>query len=350
MAGEFSSLQDLYKAAPGVAAFMTGQQRAQEMQASQLANQSAELKNQNDAAMNPLNQQFRQGEINQQGETLRGTQITNDTNALTLDSKQQTHDLAVKAEKSKLLGQIGDDQVKELGRYGQIAGNLSAYLEAVPPMFRKQKALEALQQSGIDANSPIVQQLLSTSPDQMPKAFAGISTRMTQLSSQYITEMEKQKLQNQGTAYTADRHLEGVKYAADKGYDRASLSTKTLEMSFNTAKSARDKHAAAVALAQQSLTSGDTPGYQKWTAMAQSLRPQAEAEISAANAKPGAPALDKLGIQTNPNLSIAPPGGAAAPQTPDISEAVRRAGQQYEPDKYEYRIGPNGNVQRKPKG
>jgi hypothetical protein len=33
-----------------------------------------------------------------------------------------------------------------------------------------------------------------------------------------------------------------------------------------------------------------------------------------------------------------------------LQQQVEKAGVQYEPNKYEYRIGPNGEVQRKAKG
>ena len=40
---------------------------------------------------------------------------------------------------------------------------------------------------------------------------------------------------------------------------------------------------------------------------------------------------------------------AVAPGGGDISSKVQAAGQKYEPDKYDYRIAPDGSVQRKPK-
>jgi len=94
-----------------------------------------------------------------------------------------------------------------------------------------------------------------------------------------------------------------------------------------------------------------------YRAMAEEIRPQAEAELSL-NPKAGTPDLNALpggGIPTNPVPSIRPANNpAAASPNPSaavepLRKAVSAAGWKFEPEIYEYRIAPDGKPQRRKK-
>jgi hypothetical protein len=61
---------------------------------------------------------------------------------------------------------------------------------------------------------------------------------------------------------------------------------------------------------------------------------------------PGAPLTTPVPPVATPRVM---PKAASAP-SPDLQKAVTTSGWAWEPDKYDYRIGPDGKVQRKPKG
>lgn len=82
--------------------------------------------------------------------------------------------------------------------------------------------------------------------------------------------------------------------------------------SYYKMKSARDKHSSLVAEARKIMA--DSPEEaQKMLAMAEDIRPQAEAEI--ATVKPGGIATGAVtGLPTNPSPQIAPPSGSVDPK------------------------------------
>jgi len=74
---------------------------------------------------------------------------------------------------------------------------------------------------------------------------------------------------------------------------------------------------------------------------------QLNQEIAAARAAPGKAREGLRATVINSNPANAP----ATPATPatNLRKKVEAAGQTYAPDKYEYRIGPDGSVQRRAK-
>lgn len=67
------------------------------------------------------------------------------------------------------------------------------------------------------------------------------------------------------------------------------------------------------------------------------------------------PQVDPGRVPGAPLTVPKPPGPSLGPttptvQSPDVQKAVTGAGWSWEPDKYDYRIGPDGKPQRKPKG
>jgi hypothetical protein len=127
---------------------------------------------------------------------------------------------------------------------------------------------------------------------------------------------------------------------------------KTAEQALANAKSARERHQMLIDLATVAQQDGNDQLYESYMARAEAVRPQAEAEIKNLSPRPGDPALDKLNIPTNPNLTITPPGKERATEQTQLGspETYKKAFGTYEPNKYEYRMGPNGVPQRRLKG
>ena len=117
---------------------------------------------------------------------------------------------------------------------------------------------------------------------------------------------------------------------------------------FNKLKSAKDKHAALMLEAVKEDQQGNTEGAGQLRQMAEEIRPQAEAEIGA---KAQAPVINVPAVTGLPGVSpqsIAPAAKTTAPEL--NADVVKAAFGAYEPDKYQYRISPDGKLQRKPIG
>lgn len=128
-------------------------------------------------------------------------------------------------------------------------------------------------------------------------------------------------------------------------------------------------HAAAINYyteqAREAASTGDMQAAQVFMQLAQQAK-QNEIEARQAGAmipKAGTPELGAMGIQTNqpvapsqlsmPGMTPTAPAAAptANPATADrqVRMMLQQQNKAYEPDKYEYRIGPNGQVQARPK-
>jgi hypothetical protein len=142
-----------------------------------------------------------------------------------------------------------------------------------------------------------------------------------------------------------------MKQQIDAGrFKKSGSGAVTFMEQFGKLKNSKDKHAALVLEAKKAELDGDEELAARYTAMAESIRAQATAEI--ATPKPGSVDVPSVApnIRTHQQPNIAPPGAkapAAGPQG-DV-EVFKKAFGAYEPDKYEYRIGPTGVPQRRKK-
>lgn len=305
---EFPDLSKIYTSdslMPG----MFAMDRQEGAQRSQLLNQASALQDLYLAEqMNPLKVRQQQLQNDTSLAQLPGFQADSSMKQDKAKISRETVGLQLSAQQRKLLADASDDDVKLL-----------------------ENAAQHLAYSSDPAESAKGQQLL-------------------QLHKLVIQEKSKQK-------YMSDRQLEleklrgknaldlaNVNNAAGR-YNRSSKAVLSLDQAIDNAKSARERHQKLLDAATLAKQNGDEESYSNYMQRAEIVRPQAEAEISNLQPKPGTPELNKLGIQTNPSLSIAPKAGN---QGPDIKELVQKAGGQYEPDKYEYRV-VDGKVQRRAK-
>jgi hypothetical protein len=316
----FSSLQDLMQVAPTTGAFMSGQRFAGEQQASDLANQQTQQTLEHNAVMNPLNQQFRQGEIARQGADLQGVQYENQLrgNKVTLDNATLQQQIA--ANKSKLMTQMDEDSAKQMALFGQKVGQIGAALQQVPMLQRSAMLAQYAEKNNIPLDNPQLQVFLKAPPDKLPDLLMQTSKGMTQMGAEYIKTMDDQKLKNQGTERVAQINADAHRYSADKVAGAKAAGTDP-ELLFYKAKSARDKHAAALSLAERSRQIGDSASANNWAQMAEQLRPQAEAEIKSAT--PGSANTAALGIPTNQGPNIAPPGSQPQQQQHTLADVQK---------------------------
>jgi hypothetical protein len=172
-------------------------------------------------------------------------------------------------------------------------------------------------------------------------------------------QIERMKLSDRGQreadatalALRGQKDLEQMRIDAGK-YKSKTGGAKSTESTIAGAKTARERHQALIDAATVAQQEGNEALAESYAARAAAIRPQAEAEI--ATPKPGAvdPRSVMPNLQVQPSPQIAPPGNkpqiAPSGATGDTAIFTKAFGN-YEPNVYEYRIGPNGVPQRRKK-
>lgn len=150
-----------------------------------------------------------------------------------------------------------------------------------------------------------------------------------------------------------DKRVEGAKDVARiNAASRASVAASAA----NNSKTKLSYENAAVAhkeAAAEALEKGDIKSYEKHLAEYENFSKLA-LEKAAAPAVKGEEARTKgkeelLNTMTGGRSSSGRIGGGPSTGN-DVETGAKKAWGAYEPDKYDYRVGPNGNLQRKPKG
>lgn len=244
-------------------------------------------------------------------------------------------------------------KLKQQANYGQKISAIAAQLKAVPPLARGAAFRQMAAEAGIGLDNPRAQQFLNTDPNKLPDLLNEIGTGMATSSAEHIRKMAEEKQKQDAEfakqKYASDSSASASRYVADKGFEKSQLSTQAKSDFLGSLRKAADPVKQYGMLQSEATRIQDTDPVQAgiYRQMATSIEPVAQAKIKSAT--PGAVDMNALGMQTQAAPSIAPVQQRPAPGTPDIAQAVKAAGQAYEPEKYEYRIAPDGRVQRKPK-
>lgn len=179
-------LSQMMQYSPSFASQAFGTQVGMDQQMMQQKLRAAQLENDNSAAMNPLNQQFRQGQVAQQGAELPGVQAQS---SMLGDQAKVSHDTLSQQVATKLSGmsaQIGVDGMKRLGADGEIMNQAAEAVKNVPPVMRVNALQSMIKQYGGDPNNPIYQGFYKTDPNKLPEALAVTGKGMALASQSYL--------------------------------------------------------------------------------------------------------------------------------------------------------------------
>jgi hypothetical protein len=330
-----SDLSSLMQIAPYAGTYMAGQQNVADLaqknaetQRLQQLIQSLQIANQQSQTMNPLLVQHQSLQNQGLEAGLPGIQAESSKKQSEAKLKAGTLDSDIEAGNSANQTKLTQDKVKQIQATGQLLYGAGAFaMNAEGPGGAKLAVADFLKQHNIPLDHPGAQMTLNMSPQQMMQ----YGETMMKHSEDYLKSIDTEKLR-------ADSHLKGVgmqvqgqkdveQMRIDAGkYKKADKSR--FENYFSTLKTSRDKHAALVDEATKARLGGDMSTAANFMARAEALRPQAEAEISAINPKPGTVDLSKIGgdntIPTNAKPSIAPqvtgeggPSAAGQAQVPN---------------------------------
>lgn len=331
---------------PAFAAQQAGMQQANQQQEDQQKLAQTQ-------AMNPLLQQeqqnknaFTQAQTGYYGQLAQGQQNKNTLETATMPGQ-------ISSTNSANGLKISQDNIQKVQQIGQFATQLAPVLEQTPPLQRAAVAAKYMQQAGID---PVqAAPYLGEDPTTMPDRLRAIGQQMVQQSGKYISDMAETGLKeegaNQRTEMTTQAELKKTQMQQDTAKYKIERTNQIKQLMATTDQ----KISQLSTQIQQAQSSGQQPD-PAMVGQLKYLSAQKVAQSNALNAElVGGGQVTTPEQRTGANVDAFTGGGGNAPSGPPIggtdavSKAVQASGIPYEPDKYDYRIAPGGQVQRKPK-
>jgi hypothetical protein len=325
-----SDLASLMKIAPGTASFMMGQNQAQTRESEALKQRELQgiieerlNKMRIDQDMAPLKQEHQRLQNSGLQEGLAGITATSRKLGTEADLANATYGSDVASKVSTNETTVTKNNSDQLTKVADAFGKMGAMLENEPEPTRAAK-FRSMMEQGL-GNSPQAQQLYGTFSQvpsaKLPAALRAMAEQLAKQSPAYTQAMDVEAQQGKNRLAVTDRQVAGASALEDKRiaagkYDRQKAiktAEQTIDETISKAlqRGAKPGHAALVAAAEWARQNNIPELSAKWTAMAEKIRPQAEAEIKSAT--PGSLNTGEItNLPTNPGPNIAP-GGAAAP-------------------------------------
>lgn len=330
---------------PSVGAMGLGQGMAadREMQAQKL--RAATMENDQAAVMNPLNAQFKQGQITQQGAELPG--IQGQSASFAAKGTEDTSVLATKiaSHMSALSTSIGNDGMVQMGQDGEKLAHAAQIIKQYPPALQKQAFAKAVQQYGGDVNSPTFKGVLQVPDEQFQQAAEAMGKGMALAGQKYTQESTAAS-----SAQASHEKIASGNNTTSENVARIAAASRV------EAANARSKAAMNHMNMDQKITylSGIPEGDRTEAESVQlnSLAKQRLTEKAAA-----APAVAPTVLEQKTNQQTArDTADQNFPTRPhevlqdesQVATLLQKQGMSYEPTKYMYRV-VNGVAQRKPK-
>ena len=357
-----SDLTSLMQIAPVTGGYMVGQNQHQ-------ARGTEALRQQELAAI--IAGKLQEAEHNQQMNPLRAQHLGLQNQGLerglpgiTADSvnKQVTADKAVATKASDIENTLGENKekgekrsVESVKRRQQLFAGAAAEIETTPPPLRLGVLHKYLKEAGApDDKIQLWMETAQKAGDKLPQLLnqysAALGKQAALQSADYHKMVEQTRLQGANQMALEKERIAAGKY--DKKQAAQDFQSQVQASLLKASGSVKAQHGILVRAAVIAGQQGMLKEAQQYTEQAEAIRPQAEAEIKS-QAPGGVNVGAVANLPTNAGPQIAPPGAAAQAQPPagggDIAAQVKQAFGSYEPDKYMYRMGPNGKLQRKAK-
>ena len=309
----------------------------------------------------------RQAEMARSQALTRGNELSNQYEEAIMGDK-------IAAFKSEAGRKKEADDLDKFNRQGEQFGRLGQMLSGIPAAARGAALRQMAAQGGIAEDNPMLQHMMGADPEALPDmmmAFSkgfyeqGDKARAEKMKREEMAALERQKAAARSEEKEADRALR--RDIADQGFalrrDLAAMSQAGQDRRAS-ARSAgksggggkdpmagltRDKLMAALEYKQAS--EGLTPGEEfalenlKRQELARTTARSTGVEEQVMGAKSPEQRIEDSLARQRKGEAPAPAKSAST----DIAAAVKKAGQQYEPDKYEYRITADGRVQKRAK-
>lgn len=343
----YPDLGTMYQNGMGASASLLGGSMAANAQAQDAQKlQAMQLENQQSAVMNPLNAQFKQGQINQQGAELPGIQGQSASLVAKGGEDMALMSQKIAAKISSMSTQIGADGLAKMGQDADKMLHAASIAQQYPPAMQKQIFAKAVAAYGGDVNSPMFKGLGQLPDDKFLDAVNATGKGMVTASMKYQQESSMAKAHADSQERIAAGNNQASRDVADiNGKSRlaaAQARAKAMVDSLGVDKAIAHYEMIPPSVRtdedNQILTSLKTQQLQKAAAGANAVGANVmdmPNQMDAA-AKAAAVAQQKRPGATNANAAQ-PIEARAKAQWPD-----------YNPDVYEYR-DVNGVVQRRKK-
>lgn len=348
-------MQGMFKHTPAlatVAAMQENYDRQDESRINQQKGLQDVLKAQQEFAFNEQNNPLRLANsrlVNQGLEAdMPGRVADSGSKVLKLDMDRKTFDTTVDVANS-------DNALKvmknNLQRYNLVADTLTsaaAEVKGLPPIMRGARLRQIMEASGMKVDSPAAASLMqeaTVNPEALLKRAEEAKRRAAELTPEFIKQSMMEREHNKRNA--AD-NVSREKVATTQANGRiAAVKAKAEGYKLKVQDMVRMGKLKAneipAAYRAEAATETD-PDVRAWLLQEAALAHQANLDRGNARAQPG---LDENGniIQNKPNNVYDKEAGG----TPDIAAQAKAAWGGYDPQKYDYRVGPNGKLQRKEK-
>lgn len=265
----------------------------------------------------------------------------------------------IQAFKDQVANKRDEASYEKFMRGSQSMGKLGTMLENIPPVARPAALKQMAGQMGIGDDNPMLSHLLEMDPNELPATLGTYSQKLYEQGDaarlrkqQDDAAMSREELQR-----TTQREIAAGNNATTLQAARIGADARLGAASARGAGGAPYKESpdqAMARMAREKVESGEwnpeeaIQFLQRYQFNKNTLRVPDTAPQVMQGGTPTTPAARTEAAVAN----ALPQKGAPAPAAqaaPDIATAVKKAGQNYEPDKYDYRVTPDGRVQRRAK-
>jgi hypothetical protein len=327
-----ADLNDLFKVAPGMASFFTGQQQSldqtnKQTENARLAQVLADLQqkhSQNEQSF-PLDLETKRLANQSTMAELPGRQAKSLQEQLAAQKGQQTFDSDVAATNSKNNTTVSKDGSDQYGRYMDDLTKFGAVLDKVPVPMRVATLKQMLEGAGYANMPPQLFQMVSADPQRMPQALREAASAMGQMKAQQspayhqgmdVAELTRKSAEKVAAGHdaTAVRVAEMNNNAKKEAASARQNKAKNIIELVRSGKLSFEKAAAALHI-EGTMATPDDPNKETYLNLAAQMQ-----EAALKQKREGAPGRvdpSGMGVATTPaqepNLGkAAPPLGTAA--------------------------------------
>lgn len=257
----------------------------------------------------------------------------------------------ITSKNADLEAKTSTSKAESLSSAGTKLGQIGTFMESIPSVDTPagNSRVIALKQIAakynIPEDFPILQEILKTNPNDLPKALKTLGTNLAMNAGDFQQKRAIEQDKTQALIANADTSAEARKYAADKG----------LEGRLATAEAAAQRATAHANIEQKIAAITSDPGWKSDPAKVSQyttlMKSASVLRNAAANGYQNAELLgqDTPGARADSVINDVV-GDTGKPSASSDEASAKQAFGSYEPDKYEYGINPKtGNFARRPK-
>ncbi len=352
----FPDLNTLMQYMPAVGAYQSGQQQAIAQQNNRSLQDAFAADEAFKAQKRPMDlEQLLANTANTKAQT--GVSNASARNlGLAGDITEGTKASTISATNSANKTKMGADEITQMEQFGDAARQAGARAASAVTPWEKMKAIKETMGNHMNW-TPESEKFFMDHIQNAHQYLSDMGNNIYEASRAAKAEASKEAAAQKRIETTTEANKEIAKANIDAGrWNRAGKVALTIDQTIDKENDPVKKFTALVAAAKEAEQGGDAEAAQHYAARAMSIKAIAEQALAAKGGgasvviQPpgGKPQLAPKGGNT---VSLPSPGGAPVStegqQSP--TDMIKKAFGEYNPDVYEYRIGPNGQPQRKKK-